>query len=681
MMQKRIASHANYKKSRPLKGAGFAIFGGNGLSMNRETRKRLPEGLEVRAQVRSNSFDPETRTFEVTFATGTPVTRFDWEEWETFDEVLEVSTKAMRMERLASGAPFLKDHRNSVDNVIGRIERAWVEGGEGKAVIRLSKRAELDAIAQDLADGIIGNVSVGYRVHRYDKGKKGESQARATYVATDWEPMEISLVGIPADHKSTMRSGSSEPHFVTIIEEIMENNPQNPKAPETRTAEDLARAAQEAAKAERERITTISELCRKADLADDFAKSLIEAGESIEMAQRKIIDKWAERGAPPITNTAPNTSVVQDHEHQARMEGLELAIGLRYGGLDESQLKPEEITKARPYRDKRLMDLARESLMRTGVSPSAILGMTSDEIVGRAITSNSSDFPIALEGTARRVLLAAYQSVPDVWREFCRVGSNPDYRDSKRLRGGALGNLYKLNENGEYKSIAINDAEHERTRVNPYGMMLSITRTMIINDDLNFFADLATQMGRSAARTIETTVFEALVDNSFGGPKLLNGDTVFSATHGNIIAAGPMTTAKLIEARNFMSRLKDPNDKDYIGINPAILLCAVEQADQARLLIEAQYDTADNKFQKPNLVRGLVSKIIATPRLQATDPYYLFAAPNFEPVFELTFLNGQQSPRIESRESFSTDGMKWKIGHDFGFNAIGWRGGIQCPVQ
>lgn len=42
-------------------------------------------------------------------------------------------------------------------------------------------------------DGILTNVSVGYRINKMDKDSKGH------YRATSWTPLEVSFVGVPAD--------------------------------------------------------------------------------------------------------------------------------------------------------------------------------------------------------------------------------------------------------------------------------------------------------------------------------------------------------------------------------------------------------------------------------------------------------------------------------------------------
>lgn len=156
--------------------------------------KTIKPGTRVvrHIQVERAGIDTDTRTVSLAFSSETPYERF----WGI--EILDHSPGAMRMGRLQSNAPLLKDHINSVDHQIGVIES--VEIGKdriGRAVVRFGKDADSEAIFQKVQDGIVSNVSVGYMIHQ---AKLVEStDAADTYRVTDWEPLEISLVAVPAD--------------------------------------------------------------------------------------------------------------------------------------------------------------------------------------------------------------------------------------------------------------------------------------------------------------------------------------------------------------------------------------------------------------------------------------------------------------------------------------------------
>ncbi|MGC2781689.1 MAG: hypothetical protein WA418_39235, partial [Bradyrhizobium sp.] len=118
-----------------------------------------------------SSIDEENRTVEVTFTTGASVRRRRWSGWDTaipFDEVLEVTRKAVNLDRLNLGAPALDSHSAySTFSQVGVIERAWIEDKEGRCLIRFPK-AGIDASADRMfalvKDKIIRSVSVGYTI-------------------------------------------------------------------------------------------------------------------------------------------------------------------------------------------------------------------------------------------------------------------------------------------------------------------------------------------------------------------------------------------------------------------------------------------------------------------------------------------------------------------------------------
>ena len=140
--------------------------------------------------------------------------------------------------------------------------------------------------------------------------------------------------------------------------------------------------------------------------------------------------------------------------------------------------------------------------------------------------------------------------------------------------------------------------------------------------------------------------------------------------------------ATLEDARIKLASQKDVGGNDYLDLRPAILLCPMGLGGTARVLNAAEYDPdTANKLQRPNMVRGLLSDIVDTPRLTGTR-HYLFASPSEAPVLEVAFLQGNQSPVLEQDTGFTVDGARFKVRLDFGVAAIGiarqyWRAWIE----
>lgn len=152
---------------------------------------------KVQAEIlrREFSFDraalnEDSRTVELCFATEAPVERYFG------PEVLDMAEKSVRLDRLKRSAPLLLNH--DPDKQIGVVEKAWVDADKkARASVRFSKSALGEEIFQDVKDGIRGLVSVGYQIHKMvaEKLPGGTESQRAM----DWEPLEISIVSIPAD--------------------------------------------------------------------------------------------------------------------------------------------------------------------------------------------------------------------------------------------------------------------------------------------------------------------------------------------------------------------------------------------------------------------------------------------------------------------------------------------------
>lgn len=111
------------------------------------------------------------------------------------EEVLDHNPESIDLSFLNSGrAPLLLDH--DPERQIGVIESVNLDGSARKlrATVRFGKSALASEVYGDVADLIRGNVSIGYSIAKMVKENDGR-----TYRATNWRPVEVSIVSIPAD--------------------------------------------------------------------------------------------------------------------------------------------------------------------------------------------------------------------------------------------------------------------------------------------------------------------------------------------------------------------------------------------------------------------------------------------------------------------------------------------------
>jgi len=140
--------------------------------------------------------DGKERTFLLSFSSEEPYTRWFG------TEILDHSDGAVDLQRLNSIGVLLFNHNR--DKVIGKIERAWIEGGRGKAEVFFDSDEDSEKIFKKVQSGTLKGVSVGYIVDSWEEVMPQKQSADGKYtgpcqIARKWAPYEISIVSVPAD--------------------------------------------------------------------------------------------------------------------------------------------------------------------------------------------------------------------------------------------------------------------------------------------------------------------------------------------------------------------------------------------------------------------------------------------------------------------------------------------------
>ena len=147
------------------------------------------------AQIRAVG-ESDERRFELSFSSEEA-----YERWYGL-EILDHTESGVDLSRLNTMGVLLFNH--STNKVLGKVERAWIEGNRGKAVVVFDDDDESEVVRKKVASGTLKGVSVGYRVDVWEEvaaGKKS-SDGRFSgpcYIAKRWVPLEISIATVPAD--------------------------------------------------------------------------------------------------------------------------------------------------------------------------------------------------------------------------------------------------------------------------------------------------------------------------------------------------------------------------------------------------------------------------------------------------------------------------------------------------
>ena len=210
-----------------------------------------------------SSADVKQRTIDCIWYTGAPVVRIDWRTGEEYDLTLDMA--GCRLDRLNSRAAVLNNHGpRDMQNQVGVVLKAWVDGTLGKAALQFSQNEDCTPLWENVRSGIFSNLSPGIAIHA-KRDITPDGQKRRQILATDWEPFEISLVPIPADAGTTFLSAEklADPHRAVSpipIKEtpVMEATTQATGETALVNETQLAAARDEAIKDERVRVAEIN---------------------------------------------------------------------------------------------------------------------------------------------------------------------------------------------------------------------------------------------------------------------------------------------------------------------------------------------------------------------------------------------------------------------------------------
>lgn len=652
----------------------------SGASTEQRSLPLITRALEIR----SSSYNAEDRTVEVVFTTGARGVRFDWNRWAYIDEELATDASNVRLERLNGGAPVLNVHnRYELSDQIGVVVEgsARMEGGLGIATIRLSGREDVAGIVQDIADGIIRNVSVGYAVHEYEITEKdGE---RPLYRAVDWEPQEISFVPVPFDSGSQTRSqepaqgghpcifrraaASSQEHEMADDEIPTGGAPGN-----TTRSNDPPPPAQQPQQRQQEQqpqnsVVTVSAIrtaVRNAGLGDTVAFELIERHEVTPLNRDALMSdigrRFAERDAPAQTNGRV----------PARAGGGGTMVRAMSDALLHRMAPNFAMTDAgREFRSFGMLRMAEEILASSGVNTR---GMTNVEIAERALHT-TSDFSALMGGVLNRRLRMAYDEHQPTYRLWARRAPNaPDFRAQEVVQVSAMPDLLKVGEGGEFKYGTISDGKASYGLVT-YGRVLGISRQMLINDDLRALERITVGYAGSAARLENRTVYAQLTAN----PAMSDGIALFHADHGNLAASGgPVSATTLGDGRKRM-RLQKGLQKEELNLAPAHLIVPTSLEQLAYQFTSSNYVPAKpgdvNEFRQGG--RTAVDPIVE-PILDASSAtaWYMAASNSQVDTVEYCYLDGAEGVQLSTRPGFTVDGMEFKASLDFAAAVIDHRG-------
>lgn len=420
-------------------------------------------------------------------------------------------------------------------------------------------------------------------------------------------------------------------------------------------------AAREAVRVERERVSTITDLARRANAAE-LGEQHVRSGTDIEAFRAALLDHMvSQEGAAP-TNSNVRAQVgteAEDKVRSAKIEALSYGLGapVPQSGISEA---------ARQFMGRGLVDLAADSVDYRGGR--MLNARQIDDIFTRA-SMTTSDFPIIFEGAINRTLEQRYALAQPTFKRFARKRNFRDFRPDTTVKLGDFPLLKKVLESGEIKYGSFAEGK-EQVRVFSYAIALRVSRQMLINDDLGAISELLTSYGATVALFEEVTFYA----DAFNG-KLADSKEVYHVDHKNLASAGTAIDVDNVgKARAAMSKQKSVEGNPLLA-NPAkILLVGPDQLTEAEKLLAS---ITPATMSNVNIFSGRLEPVESSQL--SGNAWHVLADPTYGSNYRWGYLEGYEAPRVRMDEPFGQQGFAMSVEHDFGCGATDFRFGYKNP--
>jgi len=286
-----------------------------------------------------------------------------------------------------------------------------------------------------------------------------------------------------------------------------------------------------------------------------------------------------------------------------------------------------------------------------------------------------------LSNVANKTMLAAYQAVPSVASMIAAETDVNDFKEVTRYRLTGVGVFEKVGPDGELKSAELSE-ESFSSKVETYGRMITLTRQMLINDDLGAFLQIPRIIGRMSALKREEALFELLLSNP---------GSFFSAGNSNFLsgASTALSIDALTQAEQAFLDQTDSEGKPILLSASVLLVPTSLKVRAQQLMTETRVNELPTSAKPANNPHAGKFTPVATPYLNAqgiagSSPlaWYLFANPQDVAAIEIAYLRGRRVPTIESGDTnFNTLGVQWRGFFDFGVSMQDTRAAVKAKGE
>ncbi|HEY1190587.1 MAG TPA: hypothetical protein VGE74_23340 [Gemmata sp.] len=311
------------------------------------------------------------------------------------------------------------------------------------------------------------------------------------------------------------------------------------------------------------------------------------------------------------------------------------------------------------------------------------------------LAQSTGDFDNILLDAQNKTLQAAYVEAPRTWTIWAKRATAPDFKNINRVQLSEVPSLTARTEGKPINYVTLADSK-ETYALAEYAGGVILTRRVLVNDDMNAFAEVPRKQGLAAARKEEDVAYTIITANATLGA---TGGALFNSTtpsftkstgaqgtgHGNLVAGsglvGSITVTTVAATEKLMLVQKGIQADAYIGVEPKFLIVPVALKTVAEQFVGSKVDPAKSN-DVPNPYNGKFT-VVANPRLDSNSAtaWYLFAdhRAGVAETVEVCFLQDEPEPVLKQETDFDTDDVRFAVRHTVAAKALDYRGVAKNP--
>lgn len=429
--------------------------------------------------------------------------------------------------------------------------------------------------------------------------------------------------------------------------------------------------------AEYERISGIQSAARAFGVSDvqvngrSLVASLIESNTSVPEARREFELHQLRANRPAGLFAGAANSGAGNAGSAAVLEAAIAQAGRMPTRMLEAQFNAQTLQAAHTqYRGRiSLHQILLEAARANGYHGLTVKGNVRAVLV--AAFSNIS-LPGIFSNTANKWLMMGFSAVEDSWRKIAATRAISDFKETTGYRGVGSFRMQPLASDGRIRHGTTGETAYGN-KVDTRAIMYSISRQDIINDDLGALTDIPKGIGRGAIIALLRAFWAEFMDNA-----------AFFVGGNNNLSTGALAIAGMNAA---LTRFRKQTDDagDFVMATPRYLAVPTELEETAMQLYGSKQRgggfTGDSD-ENPHVGKyePVVSAYLSDTGFtgNSTTAYYLLADPNDVPVIEIAFLDGIETPTVETADAeFNTLGIEMRGYFDFGVRKQEFRGGVK----